>query len=470
MLARNFEPDFPSAALSQLRDISAPAREGALEDLRELLWCSIDNDDSKDLDQLSVAVPGSGGRTRLLLAIADVDATVERGSPLDAHAARNTTSVYTVPQVFPMLPARLSTDLTSLNPGTDRLAHIIDLSVQDEASVVDARIYRALVHNQAQLAYDSVAAWLAGGAAPPVALAAVPGLDVNLRCQARCAAGLRARRFDMGALALETSEARAVLEQDRLLDLRPDSTNVAKMLIEDLMIAGNSAVARFLTARGFPVFRRVLEPPQQWERIRELARAAGGQLPAQPDARALNELLMARRAADPVSFADLSLSVVKLLGRGIYQVQLPGEQGEGHFALAVGDYSHSTAPNRRFADLLTQRLVKAALAGKAPPYEATALTALAAHCTAQEDAAAKVERQVRKSAAALLLTGREGKDFDAIVTGAAPKGTWVRISSPTTEGRLIRGFEHLAVGDRLRVRLVHLDVERGFIDFERAGT
>jgi len=464
MRERGFETDFPSAALEQLRTIREGARTEQLTDLRELLWCSIDNDDSKDLDQLSVVVPGE--HPRALLAIADVDATVGRGTPIDAHAEYNTTSVYTVAQIFPMLPVELSTGITSLNPRVDRVALIIDLTLGDDGTVMSSTISRALVRNHAQLAYGSVAAWLAGQA-PPAALAAVPGLDANLRLQAHLAEQLRARRHAQGALTLATPEARAVFEGQRLADLEPDAPNAAKELIEDLMIAGNGAVARFLAERGFPVLRRVLRSPERWARIVELARVAGASLPAQPDARALNEFLMRRRAADPEHFADLSLSVVKLLGRGEYVLQQPGEAVEGHFGLAVSDYAHSTAPNRRFPDLITQRLVKAALRGVPAPYGEAQLGRLAAHCTAQEDGAAKVERSVAKSAAALLLTGRIGEPFDAIVTGAAAKGTWVRIANPTTEGRLIRGFEGVRVGDRVRVELTGLDVERGFIDFAR---
>jgi exoribonuclease-2 len=465
MLERGFETDFPSAALEQLRTIHEGARTEQLTDLRELLWCSIDNDDSKDLDQLSVAVPGE--HPRVLLAIADVDATVACGTPIDAHAEYNTTSVYTVAQIFPMLPVELSTGITSLNPRVDRVALIIDLTLGDEGTVMSSTISRALVRNHAQLAYGSVAAWLAGREAMPAALAAVPGLDGNLRLQAHLAEQLRARRHAQGALTLATPEARAVFEGPRLADLKPDAPNAAKELIEDLMIAGNGAVARYLAERGFPVLRRVLRSPERWARIVELARVAGASLPAQPDARALNEFLLRRRAADPEHFADLSLSVVKLLGRGEYVLQRPGEAVEGHFGLAVSDYAHSTAPNRRFPDLITQRLVKAALRGAPAPYGEAQLGRLAAHCTAQEDGAAKVERSVAKSAAALLLTGRIGEPFDAIVTGAAAKGTWVRIAHPTTEGRLIRGFEGLQVGDGVRVELAGLDVERGFIDFAR---
>jgi exoribonuclease-2 len=463
MRERGFETDFPPAALEQLRSIgeSTPP-EPQLSDLRALPWCSIDNDDSKDLDQLSVAVPGE--RQRVLLAIADVDATVERGSAIDAHAALNTTSVYTVPEVFPMLPLRLSTDLTSLNPGVERVAIIIDLTIGDSGTVLDATFSRARVRNQAQLTYDSVASWLGGGAAP-AALAAVPGLDANLRLQAQLAARLRTQRQEHGALTLTTREARAVFEGERLTDLRPDTPNVAKELIEDLMIAANGAAARHLAQRGFPVLRRVLKTPDRWSRIVELARQAGAALPAQPDARALNAFLLQRRAAAPEAFADLSLAVVKLLGRGEYVVQQPGAEAQGHFGLAVSDYTHSTAPNRRFPDLISQRLLKAALRGSPTPYSIDELDGLAAHCTAQEDAAAKVERCVRKSAAALLLTGRLGEQFDAIVTGAASTGTWVRITDPAAEGRVVRGYEGMQVGDRVRVKLVGLDVERGFIDF-----
>ena len=467
MIDRGLLPDFSLDAQEELRLIGQPASspQEPLRDLRNLLWCSIDNDDSKDLDQLSVAVPPSAGRAHLLIAVADVDATVVRGSPLDAHAEHNTTSVYTVPEVFPMLPPRLSTDLTSLNPAVDRIALVIDLAVSADGSILDAAIDRALVRNHAQLAYNGVAAWLAGGAPPPPALAAVPGLDENLRLQARLAAQLRARRAEEGALSLATGEPRAVFEGERLADLAPDMPNVAKELIEDLMIAANGAVARFLAARGFPVLRRVLPPPEHWARIIELARGCGTELPPQPDSRALNAFLLARRAAAPATFADLSLAVVKLLGRGEYAVQRPGEPGEGHFGLAVSDYAHSTAPNRRFPDLITQRLIKAALRNARCPYDEGALAALASHCTEREDAASKAERSVRKSAAALLLSGRIGERFEAIVTGAAPKGTWVRIDKPAAEGRVIRGEQGMKVGERVRVELVGLDVERGYIDF-----
>jgi VacB/RNase II family 3'-5' exoribonuclease len=465
MRERGFEPEFPRDALVQLQGIAAAPSEPGLSDLCALPWCSIDNDDSRDLDQLTVAVAVNHEHTRLLVAVADVDATVRRGSPIDAHAERNTTSVYTVPEVFAMLPPRLSTDLTSLNPGADRLAVVIELTVALDGSVVSEKIDRALVRNHAQLAYASVAAWLDGGAAAPAALAAVPGLDQNLRLQAGVAARMRARRHREGALTLVTSEPRAVFEGGRLADLKPETPNAAKELIEDLMIAANGAVARFLGARGVPVLRRILKIPERWARIVQIARTFGTQLPPLADARALNEFLLARRTADPAGFSDLSLAVVKLLGRGEYQLQRPGAGGAGHFGLAVTDYAHSTAPNRRYPDLLTQRLLKAALRGDGAAYTDAELAGLAAHCTEREDAASKVERAVRKSAAALLLAGRIGERFEAVVTGVTAQGTWVRIAGPAAEGRVVRAERGMRVGDRVRVELIGLDVERGFIDF-----
>jgi exoribonuclease-2 len=402
---------------------------------------------------------------RLLLAIADVDAVVGRGSPIDRDAAQNTTSVYTVAQVFPMLPEKLSTDLTSLVQDEDRLALIIDMTVAADGRVTASDLYRGLVRNRAKLAYNSVAAWLDGRGAMPPPVAGVPGLDEQLRTQDRVAASLKRVRHAQGALCLQTLEPRAVFDRGSLQDLRPEEGNRAKELIEDFMIAGNGATVRFLAARRMPSLRRVLRTPERWSRIVEVARGFGEQLPPEPNALALNEFLMRRREADPARFPDLSLTIVKLLGRGEYVLERPGEASEGHFGLAILDYTHSTAPNRRFPDLISQRLVKSALEGAALPYTETELAALAAHCTLQEDNAAKVERSVRKSAAALLLSGREGQRFDAIVTGAAPKGTWVRISNPTTEGKVVKGFAGMEVGDRVRVQLLHTDVERGFIDF-----
>jgi exoribonuclease-2 len=469
MVARGLEPDFSPAAREEARSLDSQAGQGdrAIRDLRTLLWCSIDNDDSRDLDQLT-AVAGDGGAPRVLVAIADVDAGVPKGSALDDHARTNTTSVYTAAQVFPMLPERLSTDLTSLNPEAERLAVVVDMRIGADGVVGGGEIYRARVVNRAKLAYNAVAAWLDGAGPMPSALAALNGLDAALRRQDAITQAMKALRHRHGALTLRTLETRAVFEGDVLADLRPEEENRAKALIEDFMIAANGVTAAFLEGRGIASFRRVLRTPERWDRIVALASEHGERLPAAPSAAALAAFLLRRRDADPERFPDLSLAVVKLLGKGEYAVERPGGGPAGHFALAVRDYTHSTAPNRRFPDLITQRLLKAALADRPAAYSADELDGLARHCTEQEDAATKVERQVRKSAAALLLEGRIGERFDALVTGAAEKGTWVRITRPSVEGRLVRGVEGLDVGDRVRVTLKAVDVERGFIDFERA--
>jgi VacB/RNase II family 3'-5' exoribonuclease len=469
MLDRGLLPEFSAAVMHQTDAISAAAAATGpdVRDLRTLPWASIDNDDSRDLDQLSVAQPESGGTVRILVAIADVDAIVRARSPVDDHARNNTTSVYTVPQIFPMLPEKLSTDLTSLGEGQERVAIVVDMSVGADGTLSASQIYRALVRNQAKLTYNGVGAWLEGRGAAPDRLRAVAGLEQQLRIQDQVAQSLKSVRRGHGALSLETLEALPVFHGEALSDLRPDTKNRAHELIEDFMIAANGVTAEYLTGKGAPSLRRVLRTPTKWSRIVALARQLGETLPSEPSAAALNAFLTKRCEADPAHFPDLSLSVVKLLGRGEYVLDLPGQRIEGHFGLAVNDYTHSTAPNRRFPDLLTQRLLKTTLNGHAAEYSADELRALAAHCTAQEDNAAKVERQVRKSAAALLLGPRIGQHFEAIVTGAADKGTWVRISSPTTEGKLVKGFAGLEVGDSCQVRLVHTDVARGFIDFER---
>ncbi len=471
MIERGLLPDFSREVLAEVDAIThaAIAPADSVRDLRALLWASIDNDDSRDLDQLSVAAPGEGGATKILVAIADVDAIVRKGSPIDGHAATNTTSVYTASRIFPMLPEKLSTDLTSLGEGVERLAIVIEMSVGTDGVIGSSDVYRALVLNHAKLAYDSVAAWLDGSAPAPKRVAGVPGLDEQLRLQDRVAHAMKEQRHQNGALSLETTEARPVFDGEALSDLRTEQRNRAKDLIEDFMVGANGVTARYLDAKHFPSLRRVLRSPERWERIVSLAAELGERLPAQPDGAALEAFLQKRRTADPTRFADLSLSVIKLLGRGEYALDLPGRAAFGHFGLAVKDYTHSTAPNRRFPDVLTQRLLKAAMAGSAVPYTNEELAALARHCTEQEDAATKVERQVRKSAAALLLESRIGERFDAFVTGAAEKGTWVRIAHPAAEGKLVRGAERLDVGDHVRVVLLRTDVERGFIDFARAA-
>ncbi len=469
MIARGLEPDFPAPAQQELAAIHGPARAtDHLRDLRDRLWASIDNDDSRDLDQLTVAEPLAGGQVRILVAVADVDALVPKGSALDGHAARNTTSVYTPAAIFPMLPEVLSTNLTSLNEDQERIALVADMVFKEDGSLVTSELYRAQVRNRAKLAYNSVGAWLAGSGPAPRRITEVPGLDENLRLQDLVAQRLTGVRHRHGALSLQTLEAQPVFAGDTLSTLELAQPNRATQLIEEFMVAANAATALYLVAKNFPSLRRVLRDPERWERIVQLAAGLGGQLPATPDAVALEGFLTRQRTAAPEKFPDLSLSVIKLIGRGEYALDLPGGEAPGHFALAVKDYTHSTAPNRRFPDLITQRLLKAALAGAPLPYTIQELTDLAQHCTDQEDAATKVERQVHKSAAALLLSGKIGQQFDALVTGAADKGTWVRVYQPPTEGRLTLGFNGLKVGDHVRVKLLHTDVQRGFIDFGRA--
>jgi len=471
MLQRGLLPDFSPAVIAETNAIAqAAATTGAsIRDLRVLLWASIDNDDSRDLDQLSVAELGANGAVKILVAIADVDALVRKDSAIDGHASANTTSVYTPAEIFSMLPEKLSTDLTSLADGQPRLAIVIEMVVGADGVVASSDIYAAAVLNHAKLAYNALAAWLEGNAPAPPKLAAVPGMDEQIRIQDRVAQSLRKMRRAQGALQLETVEVRAVLDGDAVTDLRPEEKNCAKELIEDFMVAANGVTARFLEAKGMPSLRRILQAPKHWDDIVALAAKAGERLPETPDAVALDVFLTKRRLADPARFPDLSLAVIKLLGSGQYALEIPGQAVQGHFALAVKDYTHSTAPNRRFPDLITQRLLKAALSGQPSPYTNDELTALASHCTEQEDNAAKVERQVGKSVAALLLASRIGAQFDGIVTGASEKGTWVRISGPVVEGRIVRGFAGLKVGDRVRVQLLHTDVARGFIDFAALG-
>lgn len=461
-----FLPEFSPQAKRQAAEASAPGSTTPdIHDLRKLLWCSIDNDDSRDLDQLSVAEPVSGGAVRVLVAIADVDCLVSLGSPADDHAAHNTTSIYTAAGIYPMLPERLSTHLTSLNENEERLAVVVDMTVSEEGSLARSGLYRARVFNHAKLAYGSVATWLEGQSAPPPRLAAVAGLDAQLRLQDQAAQLLRQRRYERGALSLETRQPRAVFSGGVLSDLRDEQKNRAQELIEDLMIAANQVTARYLTEKGFASVRRALSAPARWDRIVALAAQRGERLPAAPDSAALDAFLRRQRAADPNGFGELSLSVVKLIGVGEYVLEAPGAPAVGHFGLAAQDYTHSTAPNRRFVDLVTQRLLKAALLGASSPYSEEQLRALAAHCSEQEKDASKVERQINKSAAALLLASRIGERFDAVVTGASAKGTWVRIGRPAAEGKLVRGFEGLDVGDRVRVRLIDVDAARGFLDF-----
>jgi exoribonuclease-2 len=469
MMDRGLLPDFSAQAIAELNGIQAASAQvdKSLRDLRHRLWCSIDNDDSRDLDQLSVAETMPGGAVKILVAIADVETAVKQQSALDDHAKHNTTSVYTAAQIFPMLPEKLSTDLTSLNFESDRLAFVIEMVIAEDGSLRSSDVYQAMVRNRAKLAYNSVAAWLDGSGPMPQAIGADEGLDENIRLQDRTARKLKFLRHEHGALDLETIEARPVFDGDEIKDLEADRRNTAKDIIEDFMIAANGVSARYLAAKKIPSLRRVVRTPKRWDRIVGIASEHNFALPEKPDSKALDEFLLSAKSADPLRFTDLCLSVIKLLGSGEYVVELPGGDSAGHFGLAVKDYTHSTAPNRRYPDLITQRLLKAAMAESPAPYTADELEVLAKHCTEKEDAAKKVERQVEKSAAALVLESRINQVFDAVVTGASAKGTWVRLLHPPVEGKVISGFEGLDVGHKCRVQLIHTDVEHGYIDFKK---
>ena len=467
MRERNLLPEFSPVALDELRRIAGPAQEASdsIQDLRSLLWCSIDNDDSLDLDQLTYCQAMAQGQMRMLVAIADVDAVVKKGSAIDLHASANTASVYTSARIFPMLPERLSNDLTSLNPGQDRLAIVTEMDFSAQGVLVRSTVYRAVVHNQAKLAYDAVALWLVGQGPLPDAAKAVGGMDLQLRQQDALAQKMRALRHAAGSLQFETFQPRAVFEGEKVVGIELQVQNRARQLIEEVMIATNGCTARFLAKSGKGSLRRVVRSPERWLRIVEVARQYGEALPPEPDSRALEAFLAKRHLCDPLRFADLSLVIVKLMGSGEYVVEGPGGLSIGHFGLAVMDYTHSTAPNRRYPDLITARLLKAVLAHQAPPYSLSELSALALHCTRQEDAARKVERRMRKSDAALLLESRIGEVFTAIVTGNTPEGVWVRTLSPPAEGKLVGTVVKPAVGVQIRVTLVSANVERGFIDF-----
>jgi exoribonuclease-2 len=470
MLARGLLPDFSKEAIAELGKIQAHATANmeTARDLRGLLWASIDNDDSRDLDQLTVAESLPDGKIKIMVAVADVDALVKKGSAIDEHARRNTTSVYTAAKIFPMLPEKLSTNLTSLNFNEDRLAIVVEMVIGADGSLQDSNVCRAIVRNHAKLAYNSVAAWLEGGTELP-AIASVNGLAENLRLQDKAAQTMKDSRHAQGALSLETIEARPIFEGDSIRDLQVEEKNRAKDIIEDFMIAANGVTVRYLSSRGFPSIRRVVRVPKRWDRIVEIAAEHNFRLPGNPDSKALEAFLTKEKAEDPLRFPDLSLAVIKLLGSGEYIAEFQEDIATGHFGLAVKDYTHSTAPNRRYPDLITQRLLKAAVEARPMPYSEKELDDLATQCTEKEDATNKVERQVGKSAAALLLESRIGEQFEAMVTGASVKGNWVRLLDMPIEGMLKSGFEGIDVGDRIRVQLVSVDVERGFIDFKRIG-
>ncbi len=483
MLEHGLAPDFSAQALAELAGIAGPAQDASpdIRDQRSALWCSIDDDDSLDLDQLSVCEAREGGGWSVRVAIADVDALVPKGSAIDLHAQVNTTSVYTAARIFPMLPERLSTDLTSLGAGQERLAIVTEMAVSSEGEVAGFETYRACVVNYAKLAYDSLAVWLEGTAALPPAAQAVPGMDAQLRLQDAAAQVLRQRRTAQGALEFETFQPRADVQGEAVVGIHQQAHNRARQLIQEFMVATNICTAQFLERKGGLAMRRVVRSPERWARVVQVAEKYGETLPAAPDSRALEIFLERRRAADPLRFPDLSLTIVQLMGAGEYVIEevTPGVPSDhsgtvavedyGHFGLAVRDYAHSTAPNRRYPDLIAHRLVKAVLARQPSPYTAPELQTLAEHCNRQESAARKVERSLRKSEAALFLQDKVGQVFDAIVTGKNSRGTWIRTLVPPVEGMLQRPGPEVDVGTRLNVQLLGADVARGFIDFQPAG-
>jgi exoribonuclease-2 len=470
MLENGFEPEFPPGVQQQLAQLASHPPEIApsatIRDLRNLLWSSIDNDTSRDLDQVEVAQHMSTGDVKVLIGIADVDAFVPKDSPIDQHAAKETTTVYTGVHNFSMLPEQLSTGISSLLEEADKLSIVIEVVVSAEGRVQSGDVYRAIIRNKAQLTYDSVGSWLEGKSSPPAKVAASTELQAQLQLQSKVADALRAERFRHGALNIETTETHPIVHSAQVVDVVKQQKNEATELIEDFMIAANGVVARML--EKVSSIRRVVKTPERWNRIVELAAQLGETLPPAADSKALNAFLLKRKAADPDHFADLSLSVIKLMGPGEYILERPGDPEPGHFGLAVQDYTHSTAPNRRFADLVTQRLIKAVLTHQPVPYSDAELTSVAAICTAKENAARKVEREMSKRIAAVMMSDRVGQQFDAIVTGVNAHGTFVRILQPCVEGLLARGHAGVDVGDKLRVSLLSTDVQRGYIDFAKA--
>ena len=470
MMRYGFEPDFPPQVPQQLAELKAHppqiAANGDIRDLRNLLWSSIDNDTSRDLDQIEVADRVSNGDVKIMIGISDVDAFVPKSSPIDQHAAKETTTVYAGVRNFPMLPEELSTGKSSLLENQDCLSVVTEFVVDSSGAVKSSSVYRALVRNKAQLQYNSVGAWLEGKSPAPPKVAAAADLQAQLKLQDEVAQKLKAQRFQNGALSLQTDEVHPLILNDKVVGVVKQQKNHATELIEDFMVAANGVVARLL--EKVSSLRRIVRTPERWDRIVQLAATKSEQLPAQPDSKALNDFLIRRKAADPDHFADLSLAVIKLIGPGEYVLERAGESAPGHFGLAVQDYTHSTAPNRRFADVVTQRIVKALLAGQNNPYSDAELTTIATNCTQKEDAAKKVERQMSKRLAAVAMQNHIGETFDSIVTGVTDHGTFVRVAQPLVEGMLAQGQQGLDVGDRLRVKLIRADAQTGYIDFARA--
>ncbi|MGC2446381.1 MAG: RNB domain-containing ribonuclease [Candidatus Sulfotelmatobacter sp.] len=469
MQEHGFDPEFPVEVATQLASLREPAQIVSgkdMHDLRNLLWSSIDNDTSRDLDQIEVAERVSNDDVKILIGVADVDAYVARETPIDQHAARETTTVYAGVRNFPMLPEQLSTGITSLLEEEDRRAIVVEFVVGSDGCIKSSDVYSALVRNKAQLQYNSLGVWLEGNSAAPPKVAASADLQEQLKLQDEVAQKLKEQRFQHGALTLQTDEVHALVLNDQLVDIEKQPKNRATDLIEDFMVAANGVVARML--ENVSSLRRIVRTPKRWDRIVALAATKGENLPAQPDSKALNDFLLRRKAADPDHFADLSLAVIKLIGPGEYVLERAGDTAPGHFGLAVRDYTHSTAPNRRFADVVTQRLVKAKLAGQKNPYSDDELNGIASNCTAKEDAARKVEREMSKRLAAIAMQKSIGQVFDAIVTGVTEHGTFVRVLQPYIEGLLAQGSHGLDVGDKIRAKLIRTDPQQGYIDFARA--
>jgi exoribonuclease-2 len=469
MTEHGFQPDFPAGTDTELAAIKAqpdiPAGNG-LTDLRNLLWSSIDNDTSKDLDQIEWAEQLPDGRIRVLIGVADVDARVSKGTVIDKHAAFETTSVYAGVVVFPMIPKDLSEGITSLNENQDRVAIVVEYSIDANGAASDGKAYRALVRNRAQLAYPSVGAWLEGTGPAPAKVAASSDLATQLKLQDAAAQRMEGGRFQHGALDLETIETTPILVTDQIVGIAPIQKNRATSLIEEFMVAANGVVARTFESAGVASIRRIVRTPKRWDRIVELAAQKGTTLPADPDSKALNDFLLVQKQKNPDLFPDLSLTVIKLMGPGEYVLVKPNAPSPGHFGLAVQDYTHSTAPNRRFPDVVSQRLLKAQLMHTAAPYSENDLDAIAQRCTLMEDAARRVEREMQKRIAAVALHSHIGQTYQAIVTGVTPSGTFVRTLDPHVDGMVVRGAKGLDVGDRVTVKLVNTDPQRGFIDFE----
>jgi exoribonuclease-2 len=469
MLENGFEPDFPPQVEQQCSQLKAKPPEvkadGNIRDLRNLLWSSIDNDTSRDLDQIEVTERLPNGQTRVMVGIADVDALVPKACPIDQHASKETTTVYTGVRNFSMLPEQLSTGTTSLLEDDDKPSIVIEFLVDQNGCVSGGSAYRAITRNKAQLTYNAVGAWLEGKGAAPAKVGASAELQEQLKLQNDVAQALKRERYQHGALNIESTETRPVMLNNQIVDIARQDRNMATDLIEDFMIAANGVVARML--EKVSSIRRVVKTPERWNRIVELAARTGDKLPGNPDSKALNDFLTRRKTADPDHFADLSLAVIKLMGPGEYVLERPGDPEQGHFGLAVQDYAHSTAPNRRFADLVTQRLIKAYVGKQSAPYSDEELTGIAKNCTEKEDAARKVERGMQKRIAAVAMSSRIGESFDAVVTGVTEHGTFVRVLKPHVEGLLVQGAG-VDVGDKLRVKLVSTDAQRGYIDFAKS--